>query len=86
MSWSVTSIGPPAAVKAALIGQWAAARANPLVVNSPSQLATIGALQQAVTGQLDFLIAQGQAAVQVSASGSTLVTTLELIPVAGFVA
>jgi len=68
MSWSVTSIGKVAAVKAALAPQFEASKKN--TANIPHESQTVGLVENIVNLQLDFLADIPGAAVKVTANGS----------------
>lgn len=68
MSWSVGSVGKPAAVKAALAAQFD--RAKQSTAGIPHECESVGLIEQIVNGQLDFLTDLPGVAVTVAASGS----------------
>ena len=69
MSWSVSAIGKPAAVKAALAPQFQ--RAKDGTANIAAEQAAVAYVEAAVNVQLDFLAGGAKPpAVQVTASGS----------------
>jgi hypothetical protein len=69
MSWSVSSFGKPAAVKAALTKQFESAKNA--TKNIPHEQATVIAVETIVNGELDFLAARTNApVVKVMAGGS----------------
>lgn len=68
MSWSVSSIGKPSAVKALLAEQFSAAKLGTAQI--PLEQAAVAAIEVAVNSQLDFLADVPGVAVHVQASGS----------------
>jgi len=69
MSWSVSAVGKPAAVKASLAKQFESAKQSTKSV--PHEQESVGSIESVVNGQLDFMAARKEpSAVQVSASGS----------------
>lgn len=79
MSWSVSSIGKPAAVKAALAAQFESAKKS--TANVPHEQESVGLVEQIVNGQLDFLTDIPNVAVRVDANGSAYKSTVP--PVSG---
>lgn len=68
MSWSVSCVGKPAAVKAALVAQFENARKGTASV--PHEQQSVAFVEQLVNDQLDFLTAIPKMAVRVEAGGS----------------
>lgn len=69
MSWSVGAVGKAAAVKAALVPQFASAKESTKAI--PHEQRSVGLVEQLVNDQLDFLAAmEVPQAVEVSAAGS----------------
>jgi hypothetical protein len=68
MSWSVTAVGRPKAVKAALVQQFADAKKSCAWI--PEEAASVGHAEDFVNAQLDLLAPDPKSAVRVSASGS----------------
>ena len=93
MSWSVSAVGKPAAVKASLAKQFESAKQS--TKQMPHENAAVGNVEAIVNGELDFLGQCANAsAVTVSASGSAYRSTdgsgstqvkLEVSPIYGFV-
>ncbi len=75
MSWSVSAVGKPAAVKAALVASFEQAKRN--TANMPHEQAGVNAAEAAVNAELDFLATinnPGPVAVKVEASGHAYYT------------
>jgi hypothetical protein len=68
MSWIVTSVGRPSAVKAALVSQFEQSKRN--VAHYEPELKSVELAEQLVNAELDHSVAVGAKAVTVSASGS----------------
>jgi hypothetical protein len=68
MSWSVTAIGRPKAVKESLAKQFENAKRQ--TAHIPEEQKSVETIEQLVNTQLDFADSVGSGAVQVSASGS----------------
>lgn len=68
MSWSVNATGKPAAVKAALVEQFANAQKNTAAI--PEESRTVELVEQLVNTQLDYMMEIPKQAVSVSAGGS----------------
>jgi hypothetical protein len=93
MSWSVSAIGKPAAVKIALAKQFESAKNS--TKNMPHENESVGAIETIVNGELDFLAARtNPLAVQVTGSGSAYYSSdgtgstqlqFEVKPIHGFV-
>ena len=93
MSWSVSAVGKPAAVKVALAKQFEHAKSGTRHI--PHEHESVGQVEAIVNGQLDFLAARtSPMAVQVSGSGSASQASdgggstevrLEVKPLYGFV-
>ena len=72
MSWSVSAIGKPGAVKASLATQFAAAKESTKYI--PQEQASVAGIEAAVNAQLDLMASAAVLnAVSVSASGSASV-------------
>lgn len=68
MSWSVSAIGKPFAVKAALAVQFAVAKSS--TQHIAQECDAVAAIEAAVNSQLDFLADVPEIAVHVRANGS----------------
>jgi len=68
MSWSVSAIGKPPAVKATLTKQFD--RAKNATKGIPTEAEAVALAEQLVNNQLDFAIAQGVGAIKVDVYGS----------------
>lgn len=68
MSWSVHAVGKPAAVKIALVQQFAAAKQSTAGIRHEN--VSVDYVEQIVNDQLDFLVDIPNMAVTVAASGS----------------
>lgn len=73
MSWSVSSVGKPSAVKAALVKQFAQAKDN--TKSMPHEHSTVLAIEQAVNAELDFLAQFQGVAVKVEGNGSAYINS-----------
>jgi hypothetical protein len=93
MSWSLSGVGKPAALKARLQPQFEQAKKN--VAHIEHEAKTVELAEQLVNGELDFLAQQNAAAVTVSASGSASIgsptypgnsqVNVDVKPIYGFV-
>lgn len=68
MSWSVSAIGKPTAVKNALVKQFEQAKSQ--TSHIPAETESVTLIEQLVNKQLDFLAAASAGAVKVVCSGS----------------
>lgn len=96
MSWSVSAVGKPAAVKAALQPQFQYAKGS--TSHIAHEQASVCSVEEIVNGQLDFMASHAPTTpVTVKASGSASVApkdaswesytqiALEVIPINGFI-
>jgi hypothetical protein len=71
MSWSVSAVGKPAAVKKQLANSFEQAKKN--VAHVPHEAAAVAAVESLVNAELDFQSDNGIEAVRVEAGGSACV-------------
>lgn len=73
MSWSISAIGKPAALKAALVKEFASRKES--CKNVPHKVEAIGIAEQLVNNQLDFMAGLTNPGIaKVEASGSAYVS------------